>query len=196
MHRVDISARLIDWPRNCPCCLRPADTKIDVSATRITGVKVIRELTKTESVPYCRKCLSHMNASARLVHFRWKVVHRPAVFALLAIVLVCTGVMLLSTMPALYAVVFGTIWAALFCLGVYVLFPWTIRSHRKALLNREQARMAIENAISENLCDGCVVEDVVAIEYAGWSGSVHTFYFSNPSYAHQFREANARKIVD
>jgi len=56
--------------------------------------------------------------------------------------------------------------------------------------------VAIENALSENLCDGCVEEDVVAVKYAGWSGSVHTFYFSNQSYAYQFREANASKVLD
>jgi hypothetical protein len=39
---------------------------------------------------------------------------------------------------------------------------------------------------------GCRLEPVV---YEGWSGSVHTFYFTNADFCDLFRAANARKLV-
>jgi hypothetical protein len=34
-----------------------------------------------------------------------------------------------------------------------------------------------------------------AVEYEGWYGTVHTFYFASEDYAAAFRRANAGKIV-
>jgi hypothetical protein len=33
------------------------------------------------------------------------------------------------------------------------------------------------------------------VEYDGWSGSIHTFYFANSEFCERFRAANARKLV-
>ncbi len=79
--------------------------------------------------------------------------------------------------------------------GLYAVFPWCVRSHREALRERERARRAIEDDLERCLCDQCAEETEVAAEYDGWSGTVHTFYFSNREFARRFCRVNAGKVL-
>ena len=58
--RVDVSAKIIRFPRVCACCTCPADTEIAVSASRSSGERVVRTRTKTWAFPYCQGCLAHV----------------------------------------------------------------------------------------------------------------------------------------
>jgi len=195
MRLVEISARLIRWPNCCACCCGPADTSVEISFTRSTGVKVIREQTKSWRVPYCTRCLGHIDAADRLSRFGWVVVHRPALAVLLTLLLAGTAVILLQGKPAFFAIVFGAVWAVMLGFGLWFLFSWCMRTHRDAVLRRERARQAIEDDLTRYLCDSCAREALVAAEYDGWSGTVHTFYFANAEFAILFTQANAGKVL-
>jgi hypothetical protein len=45
------------------------------------------------------------------------------------------------------------------------------------------------------LCSTCCEENARAVEYGGWHGSVHTFYFSHSSFAGAFERANPGKCL-
>jgi hypothetical protein len=62
MPTVRISAHVILWPKCCACCLAPAQTTLETSATRVTGIKVIHTDRKSWPVPCCSRCLPHVQA--------------------------------------------------------------------------------------------------------------------------------------
>jgi hypothetical protein len=67
MH-VDVSGKVFSIPRHCACCGGAPDAELDASATRTTGVKVVRSQTHTWTFPFCSACVHHVrtwnNASA------------------------------------------------------------------------------------------------------------------------------------
>lgn len=58
-YQVQISAKILSWPRSCACCLKQADNELRASASRTTGKRVQRTTTSWWEVPYCSACLSH-----------------------------------------------------------------------------------------------------------------------------------------
>ena len=195
MTRVQISAHRIAWPRCCACCCGPKDTEVTLSFTRRRGVRVIREQTKSWLLPYCTRCLDHIDAVERLESFGWTVVHRPAVAVIFGLLLASAVVILLWEKPLLFAITLGAVLAVVLSFGMSPLLSWCSRSHRRALLQREKARQALEDELARCLCDNCASEDHIAAEYDGWSGTVHTFYFANAEFALLFTQANAGKVL-
>ena len=86
MYCVEISARIIHWPRACAC--RRPNTTLEISSTRVTGKRVIHTHTKSWEAPYCRKCLAHINAFMELRRFSMFVLHLSLVFGLVGAALV------------------------------------------------------------------------------------------------------------
>jgi hypothetical protein len=60
--RIDVSARLIKFPASCACCGEPASGKLQVSASRSKGKRVVRTTTQSWGFPYCARCLAHVSA--------------------------------------------------------------------------------------------------------------------------------------
>jgi len=58
-YRVQISANLLTWPRECSCCGGNTDTKFRASASRTTGKRVRNTTTSWWEVPYCYQCIRH-----------------------------------------------------------------------------------------------------------------------------------------
>ncbi|HEY1188815.1 MAG TPA: hypothetical protein VGE74_14265, partial [Gemmata sp.] len=143
MYRVALSARIIRWPDYCACCCGPADTSVEITFTRVSGVKVVRTQTKGWRVPYCTRCLDHIRYSKRLANFGWLIFPRTTGVVLLAVLVLAGAVPLLLAMPAFFAVAFGAVWAAIFCFGFYALLQWSRRSYERALEERERTRRSL-----------------------------------------------------
>jgi hypothetical protein len=68
-YQVQISANMLTWPKMCVCCCSAEVTgKLRTSASRTRGVRVKRTTTSSWDVPYCSRCLAHIDAysAARL----------------------------------------------------------------------------------------------------------------------------------
>jgi hypothetical protein len=58
-YQIQVSARILSWPRVCACCCGPADTVKRAAASRTTGKRVQHTKTSWWEVPYCTSCLTH-----------------------------------------------------------------------------------------------------------------------------------------
>jgi hypothetical protein len=58
-YRVQVSAKILNWPRSCACCLENATAHLRAAASRTTGKKVQHTTTSWWEVPYCDVCLAH-----------------------------------------------------------------------------------------------------------------------------------------
>jgi hypothetical protein len=56
---VEVSARKFMVPRECACCGAAAQVEVAATHTRTTGVRVIREDTRSLMFPYCNGCDRH-----------------------------------------------------------------------------------------------------------------------------------------
>lgn len=61
--RVTISGSTISMPYLCACCGATPECSHDATVSKEKGVKVIRTQTKGWPIPYCRRCLSHVEIS-------------------------------------------------------------------------------------------------------------------------------------
>ena len=59
---LQISAKILSWPRVCVCCAKTADAEFRAAASRTTGKRVQRTTTSWWDVPYCSACLVHVRA--------------------------------------------------------------------------------------------------------------------------------------
>jgi hypothetical protein len=57
---VEVSARKFEIPPVCACCGEAAEGEVKAAFTRRTGVRVIKEDTRSLPFPYCQACLTHM----------------------------------------------------------------------------------------------------------------------------------------
>lgn len=60
--KVDISAQTINFPPICACCGGPPDAVVGATATRTTGVRVVRQTSQGWDFPYCTRCIAHVTA--------------------------------------------------------------------------------------------------------------------------------------
>ena len=156
---------------------------------------MIREETKSWEVPYCSRCLDHIDAHAELAGFSRFVPHLPVILCLGGAVAVAGAVPFLARVPVVGALVLGSIWAVIVGLGVYALFPWSRRTHARMLRRRERDRRDLADRLDRYLTDDCAEDARLAAEYDGWDGSIHRFYFTSRQFADEFRRANAGKVL-
>jgi hypothetical protein len=165
--RVQVSARKIELPQMCPCCLGGVDRLRRFRASRTTGVRVTRTTTRWWDFPYCDSCIVHVGCwQGRNSHFG--LLGFPALITFFSLV---GGIS-----PALVISLFLPASAGLLALA--------IRHRRRSI---QAARTASHLA--------CVTLDN-AVEFQGWEGSVQIFRFANECYALDFMKQNRRKLVN
>jgi hypothetical protein len=166
MPRLQISARLIQWPDRCACCHEWADSKLYCAYTRTTGQRVIRHDSRGWDIPYCKRCLAHLRENRST---------RAACNQRLAVVGVAFCIVLFLG-GAQYAIA-SMVGALLVGVGVGFLY-----------LGRMKKMQA---AMSEH----CRVLDEAAA-YRGWEGTIHSFWFASADFAEAVRDCNRSKCLD
>ncbi len=200
--RLSISARIIHWPNRCACCMENADTWHHARASREKGVKVIHVESKKWKIPYCRHCLEH----ADLFEERDEITDQKAngilfVGILSGIVAILIGGFCGSLLlrhvqenngfPPILAVIAGMIF---FFGGVGSIIGTVVLTRRMKRKNADLRKQLTTKAKSLQ-CPTCR-SDIPAVEYEGWSGSIHTFWFANPNFAKDVKQLNAEKVLD
>lgn len=191
MYCVQISARIIRWPDICACCCRQADTSVQISSTRVTGKRVIHEQTKSWDVPYCQRCLDHVQAAKQLSQFSMFVMHWSVVlgsiggFIAFLALLVVAGETLIPSAVIL----------ALTAVVVVASFSRCQRKYRRDKNEKEARRAELKRRLDSLLSPDCSQKGRFAAQYDGWYGTVHTFYFSNGTFADRLERANPGKCL-
>jgi hypothetical protein len=195
MYSVEISARIIHWPGVCACCCHPANTSIEVSSTRTTGKRVIHTQTKSWEVPYCERCLDHIEAAKALRAFSTFVIHLSVVFGLVGGVLAFFVFLALCQRSVPMAVILGLVITGLTAAIVIPTFWWCHAKYQRDVKAKKAQRKRLEDQLNALLSQSCCEEDELAAEYGGWHGSVHTFYFASKQFAGAFERANPGKCL-
>lgn len=168
---VSVSARLIKWPERCACCMRPADTVVEVQASREKGPRV--EF-RTWEVPYCEECVQHAEMHAEMKRREdevWAIAMAPVAGGL--------------AFAVGYLAEIGLMMIAGFAVALFTLLGLLLKGQSASAAKRKHNRL---------YTDRCACP-AVAVVYEGWSGSVHTFIFHSGKYADAFEDANAKKLV-
>ncbi len=165
--RIDVSARLLTWPRLCACCSRSATTEVAASYTRVSGQRVIRTNTRSWQVPVCGTCAEHGRIYSKTAGATGRAIAWSAVILLVSCVL-------------------GVVTPGLVVLGIIGAVTLSVVLLRSAQADRQAAE--------DMVLDTCCSADYPVV-YQGWNGSVHSFYFRNGVYAQAFAAANAKKIL-
>jgi hypothetical protein len=187
MWRVQISARMVQWPDVCACCCRAADTRVEVSSTRTTGKRVIHSTTKAWSVPYCNLCLEHIQASKDLQSHRIFVWHPSLVISAVGVFL---SLILLVSKLVLGLAAFAV------TIGVLVLtYKWSRGTYERAMKAKEAEREQLKRRLDSALCATCCEQVAIAAGYEGWHGTVHSFTFASQQFAAAFEQANPGKCL-
>ena len=198
MYAVQISAKILTWPPACACCCgRPTGT-MTVTSSREVGKRVVHVTSKSWKVPYCRRCVDHIDASSKLRNYSpRRVIHGSVAIALIGGLVTC-GCLLIFWLGGGIGR-WGTglsLLLASFTLGLVV---YTFSScqkrfeKRKAEINTERARL--ERAVESLVSPSCACKSHVAVSYEGWQATVHTFVFTSKAYAGMFRAANPGKCL-
>lgn len=61
-YQLQVSAKILSWPRQCACCGGQANSELRAAASRTTGKRVQHTTTSWWHVPYCSSCLHHKAA--------------------------------------------------------------------------------------------------------------------------------------
>ena len=169
---VKVSARLLHYPQICCCCGGTPQAVIVSTATRTTGVRVVRAESKSWSFPVCNNCLSHDALYTQAERDHAAATH----FRLEAIVWIVMGVLLAGCLVGLPILAFGVF-------NLVSRYPLKVLN---ASAVERQARSRTSRSCS------CRTEFVV---YRSWSGSVHSFEFESDGYGAAFVAMNRSKIV-
>jgi hypothetical protein len=174
MWTVQASARLLHMPPTCCCCASSVGTRKFVAAsTRTKGKRVIRTDTRQWSFPICESCM------------RWIRAHHAAnrsrsfMVGLSIAVVVCVLIIFSAGSQNNFGVAFLAGVASVAAAGGMV-FAYSAWKHNEKVATSIRPR------------SNCHPEPV---RYVGWHGTVHTFVFSNNSFANAFATANHRKLV-
>jgi hypothetical protein len=194
MYCVEISARIIRWPGACACCCRRADTTLEISSTRVTGKKVIHTHTKSWVVPYCRKCLAHIQTSRELKRFSMFVLHLSVVFGLVGVAVALLLLFVFIQISTPLAICLSLLAAATTIAVIATTFRWCREKYEREVQAKRRGRRELEDRLAALLSPSCAAEGRAA-DYDGWYGSIHTFYFSNAEFAALVEEANRGKCL-
>lgn len=172
---IEVSARLLSWPRLCACCSRPATMDITASYTRVSGKRVIRTNTRSWPIPVCMTCAEH----GRIYSQTKGATERAIAWSVFILVGGCV-------LGAVVGSSGGGLNFAFVAIGVIGAIALLIVLLRSAQADRQAAQ--------DMLQDTCCSIDYPVV-YQGWNGSVHSFYFRNGLYAQAFADANAKKLL-
>jgi hypothetical protein len=60
--RIDASGHSFVFPAACACCCSLSDVEMSVSASKSSGKRVVHTSTNAWDIPYCSRCIGHVNA--------------------------------------------------------------------------------------------------------------------------------------
>ena len=174
MWTVQASARLLSMPTACCCCASSvASRKFVAASTRTKGKRVVRTDTRHWSFPICDACT------------RWIAEHHAAngwrnVSIGLGVAAVVCFVLAISTASQsnLGGAVLASFGVAAAAAGIVFAYSSWKRHEKTATRIRPRANC-----------------HPLPVRYLGWHGTVHTFVFTNDSFANAFASANHRKLV-
>jgi hypothetical protein len=69
--RVDVSGQKFAFPAKCACCNGQPDAELTISASKSTGKRVVHTTSKAWSVPYCSRCVQHVQAAEMAARVAW-----------------------------------------------------------------------------------------------------------------------------
>ena len=171
MYVVQVSARLLHFPRLCCGCGSPGPSEgYGASATRTSGKKVVKTDTRTWTFPICGDCLEWIAIQGSANTLR----------GLFIGLLVCsvTGVMIgFASIREPVGILFLLCGVALGGISPFAYKGW-------------RRKQSLADGIKPD--PDCSLKPVVYVE---WSGSVHTFRFANLVFCEQFERANAKKLL-
>jgi hypothetical protein len=198
---VRVAAPAIDWPPCCACCGGTSAATLQLTSTRVTGVKVLRSETHGWPVPYCLPCLDHLETSRRVAAPAGaegpalsrpgpRAIHLPIAGALAGLCVGCLGggLMMAAADRGPQADDAGfAVTSALAAVAVAAFLGWLWKRHPHQGVRGEEETPP---ALSEK----CPAAGP-AVRCEGWEGPVHTFLFANHDYAVAFMRANQAKLL-
>ena len=124
------------------------------------------------------------------------VIHLSPVIGLVGGFLTLVAFTLVSWWSLLGAVGLGLLFAAITTAIVVLTYPACRARYWKHVQIRKSKQARLEQELNSLLSASCCEEDSLAVEYNGWQGSVHTFYFSSRQFADAFIRANPGKCLN
>jgi hypothetical protein len=215
--RISAQSR-IEWPGVCPCCLRTADSRLELSYTRLDGIRVIKAATKTWAIPYCQRCIGHaqlINAADELTSEITKLRHEAREQQGLAESLLKKAVLSIAVAAGIVILAMigfaqspdgkyhGASYAIILLIGAgvsaYFLVMRNDISIKAANLLRDARRAESDKYdLAQQAQDGCIPSCScigAAAVYSGWDHSVQSFAFASAEYAKRVQAANRGKVI-
>lgn len=162
---VHVSARKITFPRLCPCCSQESDTEVEITASRTTGKRVVKTVTKSWEFPYCKKCMEHTAVwNSRIYGYLFILI------SLAVSMFTCLADVESETLSA-------TFWLSMI-IGASIggVIHWKVGNKAK------------------EMCSSSCAAPGVGVEFLGWDGAVQSFSFTNQKYALAFMSSNRTKL--
>jgi hypothetical protein len=183
--------------------MRKATTSAALTHTRTTGVRVLRSDTVSWVLPYCSRCLDHVEAceqqsAAAEAHRLRRLACTQALAYLIALVVIgCLSLMLAiasSRNGRREAAIFFAALSASSVVGSVVAFLFLLYRRQRAARAEQLASQAAE-LLRTIITPSCCWANL-AVLYTYRNGTLHGFTFGNAEYAELFREQNAPKLID
>lgn len=144
-----------------------------MTATRVTGKRVVRTQSKSWSLPICQRCETHSSLFAQSTEQREVAQNHRST----GVVCIIAGILLL----------FCLIGIPLLIYGIVAISALAAQAERRA----DELEQKAQGHFSKRCA--CINDAVV---YCGWNGTIHTFEFQSYSYARAFTAANRNKVLE
>jgi hypothetical protein len=195
MNCVQISGQTIKWPGICACCCRIADDSLALRGKKAPGKKGSPSHSKDWAVPYCHRCLTHIKAAQGLRAFSMRVLNRSVVFGLAGGLAAAVGFVAAAGKSVYLAAVLATVLAVATVLLILLTYAQCQAKYHEALQAKKVQRARLEQQLKALLSPSCCEEGRPAVEYDGWQGTAHRFFFASAHFARAFEKANPGKCL-
>lgn len=176
---VEIFGDRTTFPPFCACCGEPAQTTFVATATRVTGVRVVRTSAKTWQFPYCHRCVNHVAAFDLSVRRLSGIQNAGCGIAVAIVVLAIFVGFASGSFPVfLLIALLATAGTGIIC---------------SLLRSGERERLQMELPTLMTVTCTC---HYAAVGYLGWQGHRHSFDVASNRYAFAFMQANLQKLVN
>lgn len=214
---IRVSARILDWPFQCPCCGDLPDATRIVIHTHRSGQNFVRITNENWSVPHCLQCAEHLeiyNMAHKLYLYKEangltesinkSASHTSPTSGCTLFARWYMGCLLIGTLNGHFvtSIVNSIFVASVLTGGTKFLALSQLKTQTS--LARSRTQLQVEKLIAEcNQMENEAREMTKAhccwpglsVHYGGSIGTVHTFEFFNHVYAEAFIRLNANKIV-
>lgn len=176
---VEISGDKLIFPPSCACCGGQSQTGLVATATRVTGVRVVRTSSKTWQFPYCHRCLRHVSEVQSSIERLNSIQSGGCGLAVLTFILAVIVGFSSSSFPLFLLIATLTTTATVVICTI--------------LRNGERERL--EQVLPGLMSGSCTCPDS-AVSYLGWYGRCHSFEVQSEQYAFAFMRANLQKLTN